>query len=129
MQSSLYGLMAEFKDPDQLLKAAESVHAEGYRKVDAYTPFPVHGLDDALAIHDPRVPWVIFLSGLSGGAFGYWLQWWISTTDYPWNVGGRPFHSWPQFIPVTFECVILAASFGAFLGMLFLNGLPKPYNS
>ena len=129
MQSSLYGLMAEFKDPEDLLHAAERVHKEGYRKVDAYTPFPIHGLDEVLEIHDWRVPWIIFLSGLAGCIGGFALQYWISKIEYPWNGGGRPYVSWPSFIPVTFECTILLAAFGAVFGMLLLNGLPKPYNA
>jgi hypothetical protein len=120
--------MAEFKDPDAVLHAAESVRAAGYTKIEAYTPFPIHHLDEAVGANDIWVPWVIFLSGLAGGAFGYWLQWWINTSAYPLNVGGRPFHSWPSFIPATFECTVLAASFGAFFGMLALNGLPRPYH-
>lgn len=125
---SLYGLVAEFKDPEDILQAAKRVREAGYRRMDAYTPFPVHGLDEAIAFEDNRVPWTIFICGLLGAAGGYFLQYYISVMDFPINSGGRPYHSWPAFIPVTFECTILLASFGAFIGMLAYNGLPKPYH-
>jgi hypothetical protein len=126
--ASLYGLVAEFKDPEDILRAAKRAHEAGYRRMDAYTPFPVHGLDEAIAFEDNRVPWTIFLCGLLGAAGGYLLQYYVSVMDFPINSGGRPYHSWPAFIPVTFECTILLASFGAFFGMLAYNGLPKPYH-
>jgi hypothetical protein len=126
--SSLYGLVAEFKDPEDILQAAKRVREAGYRRMDAYTPFPVHGMDEAIAFEDNRVPWTIFICGLLGAAGGYFLQYYISVMDFPINSGGRPYHSWPAFIPVTFECTILLASFGAFIGMLAYNGLPKPYH-
>ncbi len=145
--TSLYGLIAEFSDADQIVVAAEKARVAGYRIMDAYTPFPVHGLDEKLDFHDKRVPWMIFIAGCLGAVTGYSLQLFTSTpllepilkqpfiTDvvlrnvpYPMNVGGRPYHSWPSFIPVTFELTILFAAGAAFLGMLILNGLPQPYH-
>jgi hypothetical protein len=127
-KGSLYGLMAEFASPSDLVDAAQRAYAEGYRRMDAYSPFPVHGLAEAIGFTRTRVPLLVFLGGLAGCAGGYYLQYWISTIDYPLNVGGRPFHSWPAFIPVTFELTILVAALAAVLGMLALNGLPRPYH-
>jgi hypothetical protein len=124
----LYGLMAEFDDPDVILDAATKARDAGYKKMEAYTPFPVHGLHEAVGFRDNRVPWLIFICGLLGAAAGYGLQWWTSTVDYPMNVGGRPYHSWPSFIPITFETTVLFAALGAVIGMLALNGLPLPYH-
>ena len=127
-KGSLYGLMAEFASPSDLVDAAQRAYAEGYRRMDAYSPFPVHGLAEAIGFTRTRVPLLVFLGGLAGGIGGYYLQYWISAIDYPLNVGGRPFHSWPAFIPVTFELTILVAALAAVLGMLALNGLPRPYH-
>jgi hypothetical protein len=127
-KGSLYGLMAEFASPSDLVDAAQRAHAEGYRRMDAYSPFPVHGLAEAIGFTRTRVPLLVFLGGLAGCVGGYYLQYWISAIDYPLNVGGRPFHSWPAFIPVTFELTILVAALAAVLGMLALNGLPRPYH-
>lgn len=125
--SAIYGLMAEFSDPEEIVVAADKASKQGYRRLDAYTPFPVHGLDEAIGFHESKVPWIIFLAGVVGAISGFALQAWINVVDYPMNVGGRPYLSWPSFIPVTFECTILFASFGAVIGMLGLNGLPRPY--
>ena len=124
----LYGLMAEFDSPEDLLDAAQRAYEEGYRRMDAYTPFPVEGLAEAIGFHRTRLPLVVLLGGIAGGLGGYGLQYCISVIDYPLNVGGRPLHSWPAFIPVTFEMTILIAALAAVLGMLALNGLPMPYH-
>jgi hypothetical protein len=125
---SIYGLMAEFESPADLLSAAERAYEEGYRRMDAYTPFPVHGLAEALGFHRTRLPLLVFLGGIAGCVGGYGLQYWISAIDYPLNIGGRPLNSWPAFIPVTFELTILLAALAAVLGMLALNRLPMPYH-
>jgi hypothetical protein len=124
----LYGLMAEFADGHDLLHAAEAAHAAGYRRMDAYSPLPVEGLSAALGFRTTRLPLVVLIGGIVGGLIGYGFQYWVSVIDYPLNVGGRPLHSWPAFIPVTFEMTILVASFAAVFGMLALNGLPMPYH-
>jgi hypothetical protein len=120
--------MAEFDTPDDLLEAAHRAHAEGYRRMDAYSPFPVAGLAEAIGFHRTRIPLVVLLGGIAGGLGGYLLQYYTAVIDYPLNVGGRPLHSWPAFIPVTFEMTVLIAALFAVLGMLALNGLPMPYH-
>jgi hypothetical protein len=125
---AIYGLMAEFDNPDDLLEAARRAHAGGYRQMDGYSPFPVEGLSEAIGFHRTRLPLIMLLGGLAGGLGGYLLQYYTAVIDYPLNVGGRPLHSWPSFIPVTFEMTVLIAALAAVLGMLALNGLPRPYH-
>jgi ActD protein len=124
----IYGLMAEFDGPTELLAATRHAYAEGYRRMDAYTPFPIEELSDALGHHHTNLPLIVLIGGIVGCVGGYLLQYWAASIAYPINVGGRPFHSWPAFIPVTFECTILVAALSAVLGMLALNGLPMPYH-
>jgi hypothetical protein len=124
----IYGLMAEFPDATSLVEAARRTHAEGYRKTDAYSPFPIHELFDAIDAHDKRVPFFILCGGLTGMLGGFGLCYWVSVIAYPMNVGGRPMNSWPSFIPVTFEVTILLASFAAVLSWIVLSGLPMPYH-
>ena len=129
MKSSvIYGLMAEFDDPTSLVTAAERAHREGYRSMDAYSPFPIEALTEALDIHDRKLPAVVLGGGILGGLFGFGLCYWCSVISYPLNVGGKPYNSVPAFIVPTFECTILFAAFAAVLGMLALNGLPMPYH-
>lgn len=128
MTARVYGLMAEFSDPGELVSAARRAREAGYVHLDAYTPFPVEELDEALALHHTRLPLIVLIGGILGGLAGFTLQYWTSVIDYPLNVGGRPHFSWPAFIPVTFECTILGAGLSAVLGMLGLNGLPQPYH-
>jgi len=127
-RSSVYGLMAEFDDPTTLVAATDRAHHQGYRRMDAYSPFPIEELHDAIGSPPSRLPLIVLIGGLLGCIGGYVLQYWVSVVAYPVNVGGKPFHSWPAFIPVTFECTILAAALAAVLGMLALNGLPMPYH-
>lgn len=124
----IYGLMAEFDSPEALLKASHRAFAEGFRRMDAYSPFPVDGLAEAIGFHRTRVPLIVLIGGLLGCVGGFWLQYWVSVIDYPINIGGRPLNSWPSFIPVTFELTILLAALGAFFGVLALNRLPMPYH-
>jgi ActD protein len=124
----LYGLMAEFENAEQLLAAVQQARAAGYTKIDAYTPYPVEGLADALGMRHTHISTIVFLGGLAGAVAGYALQYWTMAVDYPVNVGGRPLNSWPMFVPVVFELTILLAALAAVLGMLALNGLPMPYH-
>ena len=123
-----YGLMAEFDSPQGLLDAATAVGRAGYRRTDAYSPFPIHGMDEALGIKERLVAPIVFVAGLTGMLAGYGLEYWTQVIDYPMNIGGRPYHSWVSFIPPAFETTILFAAFGAVFGMLALNGLPQPYH-
>jgi len=124
-ESKLVGLLAEFPTPEALVSAAEQVREEGYRRIDAFTPFPVHGLDEALAIRPTILPWVVLGAGLTGVVAALAGQWWTNTIDYPFVVSGKPLFSLPANIPVTFEVIILFSAFTAFFGMLALNGLPR----
>ena len=128
MRPGVYGLMAEFDAPATLLAAARRAHERGYRRLDAYSPFPIDGLDEAIGFPASRLPIIVFLGGLFGGLGGYLLQYYAAVISFPINIGGRPFHSWPSFIPVTFECTVLGAALAAVVGMFALNGLPMPYH-
>jgi hypothetical protein len=120
----VYGLIAEFDNPNDLVAAAHKTYAAGYRKLDAFSPFPIEELAEAIGFHHNRLPLLVLIGGILGGLGGYGLQFWASTIAYPINVGGRPLHSWPSFIPPTFETTVLFAALTAVLGMLALNGLP-----
>jgi len=124
----IYGLLAEFSQPEDLLAAATAARAAGYRRMDAYTPFPVHGLSEAIGFHHTRLPVIVLIGGIVGAFLGFGMQHWYETTHYMMNVGGRPHNSWPSFIVITFETTILCAALSAVLGMLALNGLPQPYH-
>ena len=123
-----YGLMAEFDSPTTLVAAAHKTHSAGYKNIDAYSHIPIEELAEAIGFHRNGVPLVVLVGGILGCVSGYALQWWINTTSYPINVGGRPLNSWPAFIVVTFEMTILFAGIAAVFGMLALNGLPMPYH-
>jgi len=124
-EAPVYGLIAEFRDEQCLVEAAARTIAEGYRNVDAYAPFSVPGLADALGFRKDRVALITLIGGIIGGIGIYFLQWYSAVIDYPINSGGRPLHSWPAFIPATFECTVLGAALAAFFGYLILNGLPR----
>jgi len=127
-KTPIYGLMAEFRTAEQILEATRRARQEGYRQMDAYTPYTVEGLAEELDLPRTRVPFVVLMGGLVGAGIGFFMQYWSMAVDYPLNVGGRPHNSWPVFIPVTFELMVLVAAFAAILGMFFLNGLPQPYH-
>lgn len=127
-ERSLYGILGRFDDSRGLVQAAKKVRSAGFRKFDAYTPFPVHGLARAIGFRSTRLPWIVLCGGLLGAVGGFAMQYWITVIEYPLNVGGRPLNSWPAFMPVTFETTILAAALSAVLGMLALNGLPRPHH-
>jgi len=126
--SHLYGLMAEFEDPNQLVAAAHRAREEGYRRMDAYSPLPIEELHEAIGFHHTRLPLIVLIGGIAGACLGFGLQYWYEVLHYPMNVGGRPHNSWPSFIVITFEVTILCAALSAVLGMLGLNGLPQPYH-
>ena len=124
----IYGLLAEFDGPETLIEAAQKVRDAGYKRTDAYSPFPVHGLAEALGLHKSRVAMLVLIGGISGALGGFFMQYLSAKYAYPFNVGGKPLNSWPAFIPITFEMTVLCAAFAAVLGMLGLNGLPQPYH-
>jgi hypothetical protein len=126
--SQIYGLLAEFAAPADVLEATRRAYERGYRMMEAYTPFPVEGLAEALGFHRNRIPAVVFIGGLIGGIGGFYMQWFSAVVHFPLNIGGRPLNSWPSFIPITFELTVLIAALAAVLGMLGLNGLPRPHH-
>lgn len=128
MTSSIYGLLAEFEDPDQLVAATKSAHEAGYRQMDAYAPFPVDGLGEALGMNRTPISLIVLLGGILGAVGGFGLQYYIAVIAEPINVGGKPLNSWPSFIPVTFETTIMGAALAAVIGLFLLNNLPMPYH-
>jgi hypothetical protein len=127
-RSQLFGVMGEFSTPEDLLAATKKAREAGYKHVEAYTPFPVEGLSEAVGFKWTAVPLLTLAGGLGGGLTGFGLQYWVAAITYPLNIGGRPLNSWPAFIPVTFELTVLGASIFAVFGMLALNKLPQPYH-
>ena len=128
MKPEVYGVMAEFDNPTALVNATRAVREQGYRKLDAFTPFPIEELNDVLHLHRNKLPLIVLLGGITGGLTGYLLQYYITVWNFPINVGGRPLHSWPAYIIITFELTILFAAISAVLGLLALCGLPMPYH-
>ncbi len=127
--ADIHGLMAEFEEPRQILAAAKRAREAGYRNMDAYTPYPIEALAEALGHHSRgRLPKIVLAGGIVGAIGGYMLQYWTSVHTYPLNIAGKPLHSWPAFIPVAFETTVLCAATSAVVGMLLLNGLPRPYH-
>jgi len=124
----MWGLMAELAGPKELLAAAEKLREEGYTRIDAFTPYPIEELSETVAPHRSKVPLITFVGGLVGALTGFFLQYWTQVIVYPMNVGGRPHNSWPAFIVVTFELTILFAALSAVVGMILVNGLPRPYH-
>lgn len=124
----LHGLLAEFETPGDLIAAARRAREAGYRRMDAYTPYPIHELTEALALPRTKLPVIVLIGGALGCATALAMQWFASAVHYPLNVGGRPLASWPSFIPITFELTVLFAAIAAVFGMLGLNGLPMPYH-
>lgn len=128
MTQGIYGLMAEFDNPTALVKAARAAREKGYRKLDAFSPFPIEGLTDALHLHRNKLPLIVLTGGIIGGLTGFLLQYYITVISFPINIGGRPLDSWPSYIIITFELTILFGALSAVLGLLGLCGLPMPYH-
>jgi len=124
----LYGVMAEFEGPNELIAAARKTYEAGYRRINGYSPYPIEELSEAIGFTHTSLPLIVFIGGILGGIGGFLMQYYIEVIDYPINVGGKPYNSWPAFIPITFECTVLVAAFSAVLGMLVLNKLPQPYH-
>jgi hypothetical protein len=128
IRPATYGLMAEFDNPSDAVAAAKRVHEEGYTRIDAFSPYPVEELSEAIGVHQTYMSHIVLAGGILGGLTGYLMQYYIATLYYPINVGGKPLHSWPAFIPITFEMTVLGAGLFAVFGMLAMNGLPEPYH-
>ncbi|HUK18998.1 MAG TPA: DUF3341 domain-containing protein [Bryobacteraceae bacterium] len=128
MTKPIYGVTAEFDNPTALVNATRAAREQGYRKLDAYSPFPIEELNDVLHLHRNKLPLIVLLGGITGGLTGYLLQYYITVWDFPINIGGRPLHSWPAYIIITFELTILFAAISCVLGLLGLCGLPMPYH-
>jgi len=126
-EAKIFGIAAEFETHEQLVRAAEKAYAHGFRKMDGYAPFPVEGLAEALGKRN-RLPLLVLCGGVAGGLGGYFMEWFANVISYPINIGGRPLHSWPAFIPITFELTVLGAALSAFAFSLGLSGLPRPYH-
>lgn len=124
----VYGILAEFSDPGALVHAAERVHKAGFRHFDTHSPFPIHGMDRAMGMGQSKVGYFTMGGGITGFALAYWLQWWTGGVDYPLNISGKPFFAVEPSIPIIFELTVLFSAFGAVIGMLALNGLPRPFN-
>jgi ActD protein len=124
----LYGVIAEFETPSDLVHAARKTYEAGYRRINGYSPYPIEELSEAIGFTHTSLPLIVFIGGVIGMLGGFFMQYWIEVIDYPINVGGKPFNSWPAFIPITFETTVLCAAFAAVLGMLVLNKLPQPYH-
>lgn len=124
----IHGVMASFESPEELITACERAYADGFRKMDAYTPMPVEGVAEAIGYKKNNVALAVLCGGTCGAIGGYTLLQWIAQIAYPHNVGGRPLNSWPAFIPITFECMILFSAFTSLFCVLLMNGLPQPYH-
>ena len=127
-RSHTYGVVGEFVTEHELIHAAEKAREAGYRHFEAYAPFPVEGLSEAMGLKRNKVPLITLIGGLCGGLGGFFFQYWVNVSAYPMIIAGRPLNSWPAFIPVTFELTVLGASLSAVFGMLALNGLPQPHH-
>jgi len=128
MRPPIYGLMADFDEPDELVSAAKKASEAGYTKMDGYSPFPIEGLAEAIGFHRNAVAPIVLAGALVGCLTGFFMQYFVAVFNYPLNIGGRPLNSWPSFIPITFELTVLFGAISAVLGMLALNGLPMPYH-
>ena len=124
--SSIFGVIAEFDAPEEILEAAKKAKEVGYKNIDAYTPFPMEELTVALGVKQSKLSLFVLCCGIAGGLTGFFLPYFAAVIDYPLNIGGRPLNSWPYWIPITFELTILFAAIGAVVGMIFRNGLPRP---
>ena len=128
MKTPIYGVMAEFDNPTSLVNAAREARARGYRKLDAYSPFPIEALTEALHLPKSKLPLIVLIGGILGGLTGYLMQYYVTVIYFPLNIAGRPLDSWPMYIVIAFELTILFAALSAVFGLLAVCGLPMPYH-
>lgn len=128
MSQRLYGLMTEFESAALLMEAVEKTRDEGFTKWDVHTPFPVHGMDDAMGIRGTRLPFIVLIAAATGLGLATLMQWWMNAVDYPFLISGKPLFGIPANVPVMFELTVLFSAFAAFFGMWVLNGLPRWYH-
>ncbi len=124
----IYGLMAKFPDPEALIAATQRATEAGYREMDAYSPFPLEGLSEAMHLKSSKLPYAILTGGILGGALGFFMQYYATVISYPLNIGGKPLDSWPAYIPITFELTVLLAAFGGVIGLFIATRFPQPYH-
>jgi hypothetical protein len=127
-EARVWGLVAQFDDPAKLLHAAEGLRDAGYKRYEVWSPFPVHGMDNAMGLSRSKVPWIVLGGGLTGMTCALLLQWWSGAVEYPVMIGGKPLFAFEFATPVTFELSVLLSAFGAVFGMIGLNKLPTPYH-
>lgn len=128
LRKPIHGLMAEFSSPETLLQATRRTHEAGYRKINAYSPMPIEGLAEAVGFPHTRLPAIVLAGGLTGSICGFALQWYVNVVNFPLNIDGKPYNSWPSFIPITFELTILFGALSCVVGLIALNGFPMPYH-
>ena len=126
--TTIYGLLAEFSTPEQLVSATEKVHEAGFKKMDTFCPYPIHGLGEKMGLKKPIISKLVLAAGICGALFGFFMQYYANVISYPLNIAGRPLNSWPSWVPITYELTILCAAGTATLCVVFLNGLPLPYH-
>lgn len=127
-KSLLYGFLAEFSSPEALKECVRAARREGFRKIDAYSPFPVEGIAEDMGLKRSPIPAIVLAGGLAGLVTGALMQYYSAVYDYPLNIGGRPLNSWPSFVMIAFELTVLVGGLSGALGMLAINGLPKPHH-
>jgi hypothetical protein len=127
-EKKVYGMLAEYSNPGKLMRAAKLVNRAGYRKFDSYSPFPIHGMDDAMGLKESKLGYIVLLHAVMGFFGALALQMWSSSIAYPINISGKPFLNIPAFVPVTFELTVLLSAFGAVFGMFFMNNMPRHNN-
>lgn len=123
--NKLYGVLAEFKNPKELIDAAKLVNQNGYRRYDTFSPYPIHGMDKAMSLKKSKLGWIVVSHGILGFTGALAMMYWMMVVDYPLNISGKTLMNIPAWIPVTFELTVLLSAFGAVFGMFFLNGLPR----
>ncbi len=127
-RKQVHGILAEFRNPKELVDAAERVRDTGYNDFDTYAPFAIHGMDKAMGLKKSKLGWIVVAGGLTGGIGILWLMIWVMTDAWMLNISGKPLLNLPIYVPITFEITVLLSSFAALFGMLYLNGLPKHHN-